>query len=317
MIRLIWSSDELLATEATAEACAEVGADAELLSIDADNGLDSLDEALFAGSLFSARRVVLVRNAEGLSKSGVEQLAGALHREGQPDGVIVVAVSERVPNQLIGALEGVAEVKRLARPRRGELAAWVIKRMKAAGLTPGRDAATTLIEAVGERLRDLAQAIDQIALRTGRGGRVERDQILDQFALTGDQPIWVLFDAMVRHEGPKAFDSLRRLLAHGDEPLPLLGAIVSQVRGVIRAKSVLERNTVRDSELAKALAVSEGRAAVLRRQCGRLTWDWLLSVHRLCAEADVELKGGDDGSGAVLPAQVVLERLVAGALDAG
>jgi DNA polymerase III delta subunit len=209
----------------------------------------------------------------------------------------------------------VAEVKRLSRPRRGELAAWVNKRMKAAGLTAGRDAATTLIEAIGESLRDLDHAIAQLALRSGPGGHVERGGVLEHFSLAGEQPIWVLFDAIVRHEGPKAFDTLRRLLAAGDSPLPVLGALVSQVRGIIRAKSLVERGSIRDNDLARSLAVSEGRAAVLRRQSSRLSWDWLLQVHRLCTDADHELKGGEDG--AVLPAEVVLERLVAGALDAG
>jgi DNA polymerase III delta subunit len=317
MIRLVWAQDDLLAEEAMVKACAEAGPDSEIVSLDAEGGLDGLDEALFAGSLFSARRVVVVRNAEALSKTAVERLSAALHRDGQPAGVVVVAVAERTPSQLIGALEDVADVVRLARPRRGELVAWVTKRIKAAGLAPGRDAATTLIEAVSEGLRDLDNAIDQLALRAGKGGTIERDEVLQHFALAGEQPIWVLFDAIVRHEGPKAFESLQRLLARGDSPLPVLGAIVSQVRGIIRAKGMIERSAVRDNELARTLAVSEGRAAVLRRQSARLSWDWLLRVHRLCADADVELKGGDDGSGAVLPADAVLERLVAGALDAG
>lgn len=314
MIRLIWSQDELLATEAAAEACAQVGGDPEIVSLDAESGLDGLEEALFAGSLFAACRVVVIRNAETLPKAGVERLGTALHQDGLPDGVVVVAVSERTPAQLLSALEDVADVGRLARPRRGELANWVTKRMNSAGLTPGRDAATTLVEAIGEGLRDLAQAIDQLALRK-KAGRLERDDILQHFALSGEQPIWVLFDAIVRHEGPKAFDTLGRLLGGGDSPLPVLGAIVSQVRGVMRAKGLIERGAVRDDDLSRALAVSAGRAAVLRRQSSRLTWDWLLRVHRLCADADHELKGGEDG--AVLPPEVVLERLVAGALDAG
>jgi hypothetical protein len=47
---------------------------------------------------------------------------------------------------------------------------------------------------------------------------------------------------------------------------------------------------------------------VLRRQAGKLRSDWLVAVHDLCVEADVELKGGEDG--AVLPPEIVLERLV-------
>ena len=92
--------------------------------------------------------------------------------------------------------------------------------------------------------------------------------------------------------------------------------ILSQIRGIIRTKSLVERDPqIRDFDIAKALGVSEGRAAVMRRQCARLSWEWLLAVHRMCAEADHELKGGEDG--AVLPSEVVMERVVAGALDAG
>jgi DNA polymerase-3 subunit delta len=315
MIRVIWSSDELLAAEAADEVCAGAGSGAEILTLDAEGGLDDLEEALFAGSLFAERRVVVVRNAQALPKAGTERLVAALHREGLPELVAVVAVSDRPPGQLVDPLADVAGVQRLARPRRGELVAWVGKRLRAAGLKPDREAAAALVEAVGDGLRDLAQAVEQLALRSGAGGRVERADVLQHFSPAGDQPIWVLFDAIVQHDGPKAFDTLGRLLAHGDEPLPVLGAIVSQVRGVMRAKSLLERSPAGEGDVARALGVSAGRAAVLRRQSSRLSWEWLLGVHRLCAEADFELKGGEDG--AVLPPAAVLERLVAGALNAG
>lgn len=315
MIRVIWSEDELLATEAADEMCAGTDPGAEILHLDAEGGLEDLEEALFAGSLFAEQRVVVIRNAQALPKAGTEQLIAALHREGLPTLVVVEAVSDRVPRQLIDSLADVGGVQRLPRPRRGELVAWVGKRLRSAGLNSDREAPAALVEAIGEGLRDLASAVEQLALRSGPGSRVERADVLDHFSPSGDQPIWVLFDAIVQHDGPKAFGTLGRLLAHGDEPLPVLGAIVSQIRGVIRAKSLLERGPAHEADLARSLGVSAGRAAVLRRQSARLTWDWLLGVHRLCAEADFELKGGEDG--AVLPADAVLERLVAGALNAG
>jgi DNA polymerase III delta subunit len=316
MIKLIWAQDELLATEATDDLLASVTESGEVVTIDADAGLDALEEALFAGSLFATERYVVVRNLESLSKSGVERLASAFQQEGQPASAILIAVAERPPTQLLTALKGVAEEIRLPRPRRGELAAWVTKRMKRAGLQPGKDAAVALVESVGEGLRDLAQAVDQIALRKGSGARIDRSDVGQHFSSAAEQPIWVLFDAIIQRNTSKAFDSLRRLFEHGDEPLAVLGALVSQVRGVIRAKSAVARSpSLREGDLASALGVSPGRAAVLRRQAGRLGWDWLLGVHRLCAEADYELKGGEDG--AVLPAEIVLERVVAGALDAG
>jgi DNA polymerase-3 subunit delta len=312
----VWSQDDLLASEVVEEAVAAVGRDGEVVTIDCDTSIEGVEEAIFAGSLFAAERLVVIRNAHVLRKADVERLATALHADTVPVDVVITAVSDRVPSQLLDAVKGVAEVVRLQRPRRGELVNWVNKRLKREGLNAGRDVAATLVEALGDNLRDIAQAIEQLALRVGRGGRVERADVLQHFTPQADQPIWVLFDAIVKHDGMKAFDTLRRLFAHGDEPLPVLGALVSQVRGIIRTKSIVERSPQSsDRDIAKELGITEGRAGVMRRQSTRLSWDWLLAVHRLFAQADFELKGGEDG--AVLPGDIVLERVVAGALDAG
>jgi len=309
MNKLIWAQDDLLAAEAIDEAIESAGRESEVVTVDADAGLDGIEEAIFAGSLFATKRLVVLRNAQTLNKGGVEKLVHTLALEGSPADVVVAAVAERPPTQLIGALSDVASVARLQRPRRGELTAWVIKRMKRAGLDPGRDGAPALVEAVGESLRDLALAIDQLALRQGHGGKAGREIVLQHFSASAEQPIWILFDAIVKHEGGKAFEALKRMLAIED-PLLLLGRLVSQIRGVIRVKALIERDPqMKDSQIAKAVGLSEGRVGVVRRQAPRLTWDWLFAMHKQLAQADFELKGGEDG--AVLPGEMILERVVA------
>jgi DNA polymerase-3 subunit delta len=316
VIQLVWSQDEFLAAELTGELTAHAGEMDEVLTITCEGDVPGLEEALFASSLFANTRHVVIRKAETLRKAEIERLADALHRPSIDAEVTVIATAEQQPTALIKSLQDVATLKKFQRPRRGALVAWVAKRMTAAGLKPDNQAAGTLVEAVGEQLRDLASAVDQLALRLGPRNSVGRDVVLQHFSLQAEQPIWVLFDAIVKHEGPKAFETLRRSLNAGDAPLAILGALVSQIRHLIRAKSQLDRTPgVTEDDLARTLGVSPGRAAVLRRQCGRLSWHWLLGVHRLLADADFELKGGDDG--AVLPAEIVLERVVAGALDAG
>ena len=106
------------------------GPTARSSTLDADSGLDGLEEAVFAGSLFASERLVVVRNAQSLRKADVERLATALGAETVPSDVIVVAVAERTPTPLMNALKGIAEVVRLSRPRRGELVNWVNKRLK-------------------------------------------------------------------------------------------------------------------------------------------------------------------------------------------
>lgn len=315
MIYLIWAQDEFLAAETADRFAAQAGDEDEVVSIECAADVEGLEEALFATSLFAAKRYVVIRKAEQLRKAGLDRLSDALHSADVPAEVAVFVTADRKPAQIMGVLEDVADTSTVTRPRRGQLVSWVSDRMKQAGMEPDRQAPSALIDAVGDGLRDLAQAVEQLALRIGEGA-LTPEHINEHFSKTGDQPIWVLFDAILRHEGPNAFGALRRILAQGDAPLAILGALISQVRYLIRAKSILERRPGLDErDLASALATSPGRAAVLRRQAGRLSWEWLLGVHRICADADFELKGGEDG--AVLPAEIVLERVVNGALEAG
>lgn len=317
MIHFVWSPEELLASERAAQIVAETAPEAELKSLEAEaTTVPGLEQALFAPSLFTAERAVVVRRAERLNAAAVRELAAALEAEPVADPVCVVAVSERPPAALQRALEAMGRVHRLPRPRRGELTGWVAARMKAAGIVPTGNAAGTLVELVGSRLGDLAQAVEQLAARAGRGGRIRPEHVTAHAPRSAEQPVWRLFDAVAAGDATGAFGILRRLLEQGDEPIALLFALVSQVRLIMRARSVGERQpSVSEADLARQLGVSPGRASVVRRQAAQLSWEWLVAVHELLAEADVELKGGEEG--AALPPEIVLERLVDAAVRTG
>ncbi|HVE91089.1 MAG TPA: DNA polymerase III subunit delta [Actinomycetota bacterium] len=321
MIDLIWAQDELLADEVVERLEAECGPDAEVLHVEPDGGdLPTMEEALFAPSLFSVTRLLVVRSAERLHASGTDRLIAASKRDAG-GRVALVSVSERPPSRLVKDLGPHAKVHRLQRPRRGELVAWVTKRMKSAGLTPGRDAASALIETVGGSLRDMANAVDQLAIRSGKGAKVEQDDVVRQFEKSAEQPVWALFDALLsRDRHQRSFDVLHMLLDQGHDAMAVLFALVSQTRLVIRARSAIERSPgLGDSQLAQVLGVSPGRAGVVKRQASAISWDTLLRMYDLFAEADVELKGGEVASQAVmaspLPPVMVLERVLGGILS--
>jgi DNA polymerase III subunit delta len=316
MNHLIWSQDEFLAAELADRFAGRATANEEVVVLEcATAEVPGLEEALFAPSLFASKRYVVLRGAERLGKPAIEHLRERL-AAGTDAEVAVVATSDRPPS-LVGALEGTVKVHRALRPRRGELVAWVEGRFKANGLDPTRDASASLVEVVGNGLRDLAQAVEQLATRLGGSGAVTREDVVAQFPPTAEQPMWALFDAVIAHDGPKAFRILHQTLAQGDDAMAILFSIVSQVRHVIRARSALERSSgISDQELSRVLGVSAGRAGVLRRQSGRLGWPWLLAAHAALSDADIELKGGEK-EGAAPPSEVVLERVVARLLEVG
>jgi DNA polymerase-3 subunit delta len=314
-VHLILAEDEFLAGELVARLRTAMPPDTEEIRLDPESGdLPNLEEALFAQSLFASERFVVIEQAERLQAAGIKRLYDALART-PPATIAVIAVSERVPAALLKAVQTFAKTHRVPRPKRGELVNWVAKRLQAAGATHDRESPGLLVEALGSNLHDLARAIDQLTTRTNT---VTKDDVHAHFPRVAEQPVWALFDALGQGDGRKAFRVLHALLDHGEDAIAILFPLVSQIRYVMRAKSAVERSpSLNESQLAQALGVSPGRAAVLRRQSARLSWEWLLRMHRLAAEADFDLKGGDEVRiVGVLPPEIVLERLVDAALPA-
>lgn len=307
---LVWSPEDLLAAEAEEAMREQLPEGTEVLVLLAEpSSVPGLAEALQAPSLFASDRAVIVREAERLSKAGVEAVLELLGGETLGARVLLVAVSDRPPSRLMKGVESVGKVHRLPGLKRREVAGWTAKRLRDAGVRADRGVAEALSESVGGELRELAQAVDQLATRVGPGGAITVEDVERHFPGSAERPVWELFDAVAAGDGPAALGVLRQLLAQGDDRMAILFALVSQVRYLIRTRGILERSgSVSESDLAGALGVSRGRAAVLKRQAGRLSWDWLVGVYRLCADADVDLKGGEDG--AALPGDLVLERLV-------
>lgn len=318
MIRLIAAEDEWLAAERVHQLVAECGEGAEVVHVHADaSGVPGLQDALFSASLFASERLVIVEGAERLQSAGAKRLAEVLSRAGGVD-VICAAVSERAPAAVQKALQPLARTERLSRPKRGELVAWVGQQLRKAGVTAHKDVPGLLVEALGSGLRDLAQATDQLALRAGKGGSVAPADVRAAYPGLAEQPVWALYDALLAREGRKAYRVLHALFEQGSDPIAILFAIVGQNRHVMRAKGVLERTPgCNDSALASALAVSPGRAGVLRRQAAQVGWDWLVRLHQACAAADFDLKGGDEVRiVGLLPPEIILERLLDHALPA-
>lgn len=317
-VHVVVSEDDFLVSETVASLLGEPGS-AEVVHLTADSGgVPGLEDALFAQSLFASSRHVVIGGTERLASQSTERLIGALSRPLAADLVVVTVTGERPPAALMKGLEGVGRVQRLATPRRGEVIAWVRSRLKDAGLAADRETPGQLVEALGTDLRGLAQAVEQLGVRVGDSRSVGKGDVLALFPKLAEQPVWALYDALFARDGRKAYAVLHNLFDSGNDAIGILFAVASQNRLVMRAKSAVERSpSLSESQLAQAIGASVGRAAVVRRQAGQLSWEWLVRLHGLCAQADFDLKGGDEVRiVGLLPSEMILERLVDAALPA-
>ena len=296
-LRLVISEDEFLASEALQKLRDDLSAGGyEVEERSARDGLD-LTYALSTPSLLGAGRAVIVRDADDLTVDVLKELAG--WGAFPPPGIVLVLVGSAP--KLRKALADVSDVTELKAVRFRE-AEWVIGRARAMGHTITREAASALIDAVGVDLRELASALDQLAVASADA--IDVTAVHEQFS--GLEPeVWSFVDAVLDRD-PSAPMKLRALLERGENAIGLVATIANQLRLVAYVRGA-ERKPA--AALARELGVKEGKVRRAMRQARNFTPADLTRAYRLLAEADMALKGGEWGEDE--PNEVVLELLVA------
>lgn len=300
------TGDEFLATEESDRIRREAGADplSEVVFDGAATDAAALGGALQTPSLLGGRRVVIVRNAHEIGKPAAEEIKASLGRD--LDVVLVLVASRRTPVDADVARAGT--VVRVEPPKGRRLATWVTGRARSGGLKLDDRGAWALIEAIGTDLRDLESALDQLSTRLGPGARVGAADVKRIWPGVAEQRMYVLTDGVGDRRLGVAMASLRRLLAQGDEPLVIFGALVAHVRRLLHAHRLGSA-----AQVGETLGMPPWRAERLLKQAHSYREDELVDALLLLADTDVQLKTGGGGP----TAGAALERAVLSIVESG
>jgi DNA polymerase III subunit delta len=255
-------------------------------------------QALGTASLLGGRRLVIVREAEGLKKDQVGALENWLEAPSE-DATLVLIASGR--HRLSSLVQGKGAVVNLEAPKGRRLASWIKERGQRHGVGVDDRGAWALIEAIGADLRELDASLEQLATGLGENGHVSAGEVHDAFARVADERIFVLTDAVGERRTSMAMVTLRKLLDQDEPPLLLLGSLVAHVKRLLAAHRLAGAGR---RALADALGMPDWRAERIGKQSRSYREDELVRALSLLAEADVEMKGGD------LPPEIALERAV-------
>ena len=280
--------------------------------IRAEAGTDPLSEASFVGdvpaaellgaldtpSLLGGRRLVVVRDAQDLSKDAVESLTRYVEAP-SPSAVLVLVSSGRT--KLDAAVRAAGAVIALEAPKGRRLVGWIRERGREHKLRVDDRAGWALLDSVGTELRDLDGALSQLSTALGTGATVGPAEVRKAFPRLADERVFAFQDAVGERRLAVAMTALRRLLEQGDEPLMVFGALSSQIRRMLRARRFADLDA---KAVADAMGLPGWRAERLQRQCRSYREEELAEAMTVLAATDVEMKGGD------LPPEAALERAV-------
>lgn len=249
---------------------------------------------LAAPSLFSTIRCVVVNELEDLPAESVDGLLGYATAPAEDVALVLVHGGGQKGSGVLAKLRKLAAV---TEHKSGEVKPWEMGRFAAGearrlGATLDKDAAEILVAAVGNDLRSLAAAVDQL-VNDFPGKRIDEAQVRRYFGGRAEVKNYEIADAILSGQREKALHELRWSLESGTSEVYILSAIAGQVRSL--ANHVAGN---RDQ------GMPPWKAKSLNAQARGWTEQGLGRAIRVVADADADLKG------AASDASYTLERLV-------
>ncbi|HSS68043.1 MAG TPA: DNA polymerase III subunit delta [Nocardioidaceae bacterium] len=254
----------------------------------ADLGPGALAE-ITSPSLFASLRCVIVRDVEAVPVEGLDQLeayasapapdvALALHHSG---GVRGKAVLERVRKT------GTREIAAQALKRK-ELPGWVVSEFRRHKATISEAGAATLVEAIGEDMRALAGAADQLSADAADGQGSDA-LVRTYFAGRAEVKGFAVADAAIEGKASDALEQLRWAFASGVDPVLITSAVASGLRGLARYMSA--PRGLREGDLAREVGAPPWKLRWFAGQSRAWSQKGVAIAIQAAAQADADVKG--------------------------
>jgi DNA polymerase-3 subunit delta len=175
----------------------------------------------------------------------------------------------------------------------GKLPRWVAERMKAAGLTPDRDAVLMLADRVEGNLLAAAQEIEKLRLLHGAGA-ISADDILGGVADSSRFDVFKLGDAALAGDAAKALRILDGVAAEGVTPVLAVWSLARDVRILARVGEAVSRRQDAGAVL-KQFGVWRNRQDLFRNALSRHPVQSAYRMLKMLGEADGRAKGQAPG----------------------
>ena len=305
-VTLVTGKEEFLnerTVSAVRDAVRRHDADAEMAeTLAGDLSLATLGE-MAAPSLFSSIRCVVVRALENLPEESVD---GLLAYAAAPVDDVALVLVHGGGQKGSGVLTKLRKLGPVTESKSGELKtsefpSFVAAEVRRHGATIDNEAAGALVQAVGQDLRSLAAAADQLT-NDFPGESLTIEKVKQYFGGRAEAKSFAVADAAFWGRRQVALEELRWALDAGTAPVLVTSAFAGGARGVARYKAAPAR--MRDADLAREVGVPPWKVRTIRDQARGWSDAGIAHAIRAVARADADIKG------AASDASYTLERLV-------
>jgi DNA polymerase III subunit delta len=248
-------------------------------------------DAARTGSLFVARRVVIVRGAELAKGEGDDLLA--FIADPPPDVTLILLAK---PDKRKTLWKRVCEAVTLvdAEPLKGRaLRSYVADEVRRRGLRLGEDALDELLERVGQDLRRLMGELDKLEAYAGKGKSIGADDVAKVLGRGMARPLYRLADAMMARQAAEVLLLMEELLDEGEPALRMLATLHRVVRQTRACRALVAARAPRDV-FASKLGIPPFKTGDVIEASRRWSDADLRTAIQALSRADIRIKTGSD-----------------------
>ncbi|MFE0625706.1 DNA polymerase III subunit delta [Streptomyces sp. NPDC058864] len=245
---------------------------------------------LTSPSLFSERKVVVVRNAQDLSADTVKDVKAYLDAPVEEITLVLLHAGGAKGKGLLDAARkaGAREVACPKMTKPADRLAFVRQEFRTLGRSATPEACQALVDAIGSDLRELASACAQLTADVE--GAIDAAVVARYYTGRAEATGFEVADLAVTGRAAEALERLRWAIAVG-QPLPgITFALASGVRAIGRLASA--PRGARPADLARELGMPPWKIDRVRQQMRGWSGDGVSAALRAVAEADAAVKGG-------------------------
>ncbi|MEV7625428.1 DNA polymerase III subunit delta [Actinoplanes sp. NPDC089786] len=294
---LVQGDEELLAARAVEAAVASARAaepGADVREYEAGQLTPGEVAEMLSPSLFGGRRVLVVRGGQDARKDLAAALL-AYAKNPDPDVTLIVthpggAKGKAFADGLKSAGATVVAAAKLKGDR--ERVAFVRDEFRRHGGKCDEAAASALIQAVGNDLREIAAACSQLLADTD--GKITPGVVARYYRGRAEASGFTVADAAMIGDVPGALEALRWALHVGVDPVPIADAIADGVRTVARVASAGRGNPY---QMASSLGMPAWKIQRAQERARGWSPEGLVDAMQAAADCNAAVKGGAEDRG--------------------
>jgi DNA polymerase-3 subunit delta len=240
--------------------------------------------------MMASARFVLVRNAQDAKADELDALAAYVADPSPTTCFVVTAEKLDGKTKLAKAAKSTGAWLGVEPLKAGLLDRFATGEAKRRGHVIEGPALAALVDATGNDLAAIDDAMERLSLYVGEGRSIDRAAVEAVVTRVRVDTIWALVDAIALKRTKKALEATLSMLADREPPLRMLGSVTRQVRLVAKMKAALEDGMSPD-QAVKAAGAPPFKARDLADAAKKFSETDLRRALVLLRDADVALKG--------------------------